>query len=39
MRIFEWRTVIHVAELGTEDGWITCDRDRPFDFVLVPPGD
>ena len=33
------RTVIQVAELEAEDGWITCDRDRPFDFVLIPPID
>jgi hypothetical protein len=33
------RTVIQAAELMFEDGWITCDRDRPFDFILVPSGE
>lgn len=32
------RSSIQVAQLTVSDGWLICDRDKPFNFFLKPPG-
>jgi len=31
------RSSIHVTELQEQDGWLTCDRDKPTHVLLRPP--